>query len=367
MKIYRLIIIAACAVSAAACTAEKLTEPVDLTFSFGDGVKVDGNVITVKKGEPVDFYLGGRADFVSFYSGEKGARYALKDRVAIDVEDIEKSTLIFNVVKPYGQIGDDEDPTGHNASLRLCWSTEFPGLSKTDFAKDSIMVEYFTWDEIPGELPDNDNNVTYTYTMDLIDKVNEDVTLAIWFGQQTTSGTAVKYQFQNFRVINVLKSGEELVLYADRLGLTPLNWLAHESYELASYDQLSERAYGTVSSEQNGLWLFTSENLQQGNFSIRGGNQFPVDWRATEEARKEEPDAPEVTRRYESWLISDPVPFTLCDPDQGVKVKDTTGQLGKFSYTYTEPGIYNATFLVRNENYVYSDETLKSFVINVTE
>ena len=47
----------------------------------------------------------------------------------------------------------------------------------------------------------------------------------------------------------------------------------------------------------------------------------------------------------EDWVITSPLITNKVSPDQGIAIKNITQKLPEFSYIYTKPGSYNATFV----------------------
>lgn len=345
MKIYKLILIGIVGLLSGACD-DKLTDEVqlDITVASSENVKMEGNVITVKKGEPINFLLSGKADFISFFSGEKGAKYINRERTSYRIEDIKSTILSFDVKTQYGE---------SKEVLKMFYSNTFPGISKSDFEADSVLVEKFEWKELvpQADLPQV-SGASYSANIDLLEYLGQPLTFAIYYKQLVISTTvgSPRFEFSNFKITNTLQDGSTEVMFANRLGLTPLNML--NKWNIPSYDQLgSNREYGTVTNNQTGLWSFTDTNLQHGFFSIHSG------WTGD----------PAVTPLMYSWLLSTPMTFNVCDPDQGTKVKDSTMPLTSHTYTYNKVGIYDATFLARNVNVEFSSEQVKHLVINVVE
>lgn len=84
MKIYKLILIGIVGLLSGACD-DKLTDEVqlDITVASSENVKMEGNVITVKKGEPINFLLSGKADFIRFSVVRKGRNISIGKELPI--------------------------------------------------------------------------------------------------------------------------------------------------------------------------------------------------------------------------------------------------------------------------------------------
>ena len=72
MKTYKLIALCLASLFFGACE-DGLDEEVGLQVSVAtnENTSYDGQIVTVKKGTPVQFLLSGDPDFISFFSGEE--------------------------------------------------------------------------------------------------------------------------------------------------------------------------------------------------------------------------------------------------------------------------------------------------------
>jgi len=72
MKTYNWLFLTLAAFSSVACNdeLEKDLKDVSVTVETNDNVTYDGKVITVAKGTPVKFNIGGEPDNITFFSGE---------------------------------------------------------------------------------------------------------------------------------------------------------------------------------------------------------------------------------------------------------------------------------------------------------
>lgn len=74
MKTYKLIAICIASLFFGACS-DGLDEAVGLhvKVATNENVSFDGQIITAKKGTPIEFILSGDPDFLTFFSGEAGS------------------------------------------------------------------------------------------------------------------------------------------------------------------------------------------------------------------------------------------------------------------------------------------------------
>ena len=94
MKTYKLIAICIASLFFGACS-DGLDEAVGLhvKVATNENVSFDGQIITAKKGTPIEFILSGDPDFLTFFSGEAGSKYEYRERETIDPSQIKSSML----------------------------------------------------------------------------------------------------------------------------------------------------------------------------------------------------------------------------------------------------------------------------------
>lgn len=330
-------------------------------------VKYEGNILTVKKGTPVTFRLEGNPDYITFFSGEVTHQYKYNNRQEIAVEDIAECNLAFTLAVPTGGT-----PASCQNQLDILYQVEeingetgetvtpaFPGLSKSDFMADSLLVETGTdWKElIPRKDLPKAVNTSVTRSVSLKEFIGRKLTLAIVLNRDRVEDMVTnpetgkpwtnvqsQFGFTNLRIETKWKNGRTTNSYAAAFGFTPLNMDWRKGYD----DQVKAEmgAYGSVPSGMPGLWNLSSAGT--GNMTL-GATQRGEKWKYT-------------------WLVSDYLKLTECrETDQGVLVKEISQNPDSYTYTYDKVGTYTATFLMKNANYDYADTKTQEFVINVTE
>ena len=373
MKTYQLLLFSLGALLFASCEKEldKSLTDVSVSVSTNDQVRYQGNIVTVKKGTPVEFLLNGEPDFVSFFSGEIGHQYAYRDRQEISADDIVSCELLFSLWNATGNANSCKDmldifyQTDERGSSSSEGADYFPGMSKTDFEADSVLVEQTTqWktfiprSELPTTILGSATNAK-SYKKSVKEFIGKKMTLAIAFNKDGykaedyptySDGTPIPqstYNFQNMRVETKWKNGRVTTLYASSFGFTPLNMKNKTTYADQVEDNMpANREYGSVKTSVSGMWSLTS--MATGGFTITGA-------------------ASKNKWKY-SWLISDPINLAECpEPDSGVKVKDISQEITSYSYTSDKVGTYTATFLMNNANYAHASSKTCELIINVTE
>ena len=107
----------------------------------------------------------------------------------------------------------------------------------------------------------------------------------------------------------------------------------------------ANREYGTVTNNVSGIWNLASAG--SGNFFIHSSGVG-------------------TALKY-SWLVSDLIMVNVCSPDQGTPIKNISGRLDSYTYTYDEVGVYKATFVATNGNYKHESRVVRELNIKVTE
>lgn len=105
MKLNRFLIAAGIASLVLSSCENELKQDAELNVNVATTgeVSFDGQTITVKKGTPVEFHFNGDPDFLTFFSGEDGKKYEYRERIAIDENEVESSTLNFTLTPQYGK------------------------------------------------------------------------------------------------------------------------------------------------------------------------------------------------------------------------------------------------------------------------
>lgn len=374
MKTYKLLMLSLGALLFASCEKEldrDLTD-VSVTVATNDQVRYEGNILTVRKGTPIEFLLHGDPDYVSFFSGEIGHQYIYHDRKEISVDDIVSCDLKFSIWAQYGvansckdqfdvlYLAEEEDPANPGSTIF------FPGMSKNNFEADSVLVEQNTpWKELVkrAELPQApvaNASLALNYTKPVKEYIGKKLTLVFVLNRDKKEAISANnpddpkativqstFHVQNMCVETQWKNGRVTTSYASSFGFTPLNMKNKTVYtEQDQGNMPKDLEYGSVSAGVTGMWNLSS--IGTGGFTING-------------------TAANNRWKY-NWLVSDYLNLTECpEPDSGVKVKDVTLQLDSYSYTYNQVGTYTATFLMNNANYAHATSKTCELIINVTE
>lgn len=384
MKTYKLYTILLSALALSSCNKEmtKGLEDVSVKVTLGENVTLDGQVVTVRKGQPVEFNFTGEPDFITFYSGELGHQYNYRNRVETDINDIVSSKLKFNIYKDGTFYSGDR----YNNVIDIFYTYKdetagvegFPGLAKDNFYADSTLVDDFfkdnKWIKIHDRsyYDDLKSNVVEAkpIELDVKDYIGKDLVIAIAYNPEQKANpiekgfsktNELKYFFDSMCIENVLRNDTTTTQYAGSFMFTALNFNHDYHYAKSIKDENTntkgndwtsvstylpdDLAYGTVTANVSGLWNMSS--VSNGSFSIQGtGSDY--DWKS-------------------SWLVSDPINILSCQPDQGENIKNLSQDISTYTYTYNKVGTYRATFLITNANYKHDKSGLYEVVLNVIE
>lgn len=372
MKTYKFLILLLGVLGLAACDNGLKQDLSDASVSVAttEMVNYEGNVLTVKKGTSVEFLLHGNPNYITFFSGEVGHQYIYRNRSELTKDDIVSCCLNFAVWSGNG--GGVESCIDQldifylaeeiNSETGEVITPAFPGLSKTNFEADSILVEEQTpWKvlieraQLP-KAPMGSAQKQYTYSFPMEKYIDRKLTLAVVLNldqverlEPGKDNTYVQsaFNFQNMHLETVWKNGRTTFTYASAFGFTPLNMKNKTVFKDQKASTMpKDLAYGSVPGNVPGMWNFT--DARTGNLSI-GATAREGKW------------------KY-SWIVSDHLNLLECsEPDKGVWVKEISQDIPSYNYIYEKVGTYTATFLMKNVNYDYTDMKTQEFIINVTE
>ena len=221
MKTYKLIAICIASLFFGACS-DGLDEAVGLhvKVATNENVSFDGQIITAKKGTPIEFILSGDPDFLTF----------------------------------------------------------FTGLYKDNFEADSLLVEQFEkdgkWKELvpqssfPTAAVGNADLAT-PYSFDMKEYMGKRIAIAICYRGIDNTVAQSKMYFEQMRINNVMTSGQETEYSAGSFGFTPVNM--KNKWNLKDQTGMTnDREYGTVTNNTSGIWNLTG--VGGGSFFIHSTN-----------------------------------------------------------------------------------------------
>lgn len=294
-----------------------------------DGIDKIGDTIVVKKSEAIDFFIKGNPDVITFYSGEIGHEYAKHDLAESSVEDFISSELTFSSSARFGVIP---------GTLRVFLSKDFEGLSKNNKKQDSILVENHNWIEITEacKLPTANAQVSST-RIPISEYIGSPVTFAFLYETNQNASPQPAWEIRGLQIENTMKVGNSKnSILAARMNFTPLDMYSEES---DTY---------TPNSETAGKWFLN--NINNATNPLMKIQVSPID-----------------SPINKDWLISEPVKLNAREYDRGTAIKNITGYVDKYSYTYNNTGTYVVTFVGKKVNFETSKQSVKHIFIKVIE
>ena len=309
--------------------AKKVKTSVDV---FVNNELQEGDIIEVKKSQPVTFHFEGNPDFISFYSGEAGSEYKMRDKTESTPEDI-TSELEFSTFTKTGT------PAG---SLKVYLSTEFEGLTKDiEQDRENVKLENAHWIDITdlSNLPEGNGEESERIRIPLDQYMTKDLTIAFHYCPESLEMEAKPlWEIKDLKIINTNKNGQESYFYAVGMGFTPFDLI-----EKVNPYQIAQK------NNDEGVWNTTF--LQEANPYMKIHSTAKKNWE----------------RKQDNWLISNPLKINTRTPDKGASIKTIHAAVEDYVYQYADKGEYTATFVFTNENYDHRSQVIKEYTIKVTE
>ncbi len=281
--------------------------------------------ISYNVNDTVVFKISGNPDQVTFYSGETGKKYELRDGEIVKGDT--SLNLSFSTQRRYGL------DTDHPQSLRFFVSQTFNGNYSTATFNESDWIDVtdkFTLSPIVG------NDVDYTPSGTV--NVNN---LGVTLDKSKPIYFAFRY-----------KSGENK-------GSTHPRWYVN-TFNLISKNALTgdPLTIGNVTSMNWNLLKLESKGLSWTYAAATGIRVASI-------ASTVAAPAPASL----TWAVSKPVEFKAFEDvngiNRGTALKNMSTRLDEYTYVYTQPGTYKVTFVASNENVYGGGKVVKEVEIVV--
>ena len=280
----------------ASCT-KKDVNPVSFNVSLDS--------FNFKVNDTVNFTFNGNPDYIVFYSGENGHKYAYRNRDTGTGIPL----LSFSSQEKYGN---------HKNTMHLLVSTDFSGI-----LYDSNEIRNATWTDITNRAKfDSTTFLTPSGNINLSDFLSFKTPIYVAFkdaDQQDGVNSQRTWNITNLSMLNYLPDSSSFTILDIAnslwLGVNLLNPIVN--------------------------WAQSSTLL---SFS-GGANTAPSN---------------------EAWLVSQPVNLSKVVPDVGVPIKKMTDPvLNSFYHIYTKPGNYTVVFDITNANANSSTTATRSLNITI--
>lgn len=285
---------------------------------------------TVNVGEPVVFSFNGNPNFITFFSGEDGHKYANRNRTELDPADIASSTLSFIAESKYGT---------QTEALKVYLSKDFPGLNLKDADADKALIQGHAWDDITEACGLLDGKKVVVEDFDL-SSYQGGFNLAFRFLGNTETAPQRTIIISNLTIRNELKNGSVTEVKGSDMNFSCFD---------VNPSNLDKDPYKKVVSGTaiQGTWnLIQSATLNK--IQMQGGTTTHATW-----------------ANNDDWLLTDRIKLNSCSPDMGENIKDINRRVTNYSYVFSSPGTYVVTFLAGNASVEGQETVLKEVTVEV--
>lgn len=301
-------------VAVTACQKQKVTAPeFDVTT-----IKA-----TYKVGEYVTFNMTGNPDYITFYSGETGARFMYNNRyTAAGIPKLQFTSLRANGTQA--------------GSIQLMVSSDFAGIA-VDTAATNTNIANATWTDITSRATWSTGASVASGAIDLSD-FPLDKPLFFAFKYNGATGSV-----QNKWTIT---------------GLTVTNTLPDQSvYTIANLSSAAITNYGVGTVISPGWVGYKIKN--NFNWVISSGTSLAITGATP---------AASATAVSEAWAITGGISLNRIANDIGTPIKETSGRLApsEYPFAFKEAGTKIVTFVAANTSIYGREETVKQLTLNIT-
>ncbi len=269
---------------------------------------VSANKQSLKVGDTVNFTFEGNPDFITFYSGEVGHKYANINRLIVDGG---KPTLSFTTYA--STVGTQ------NNSLKILASTDFKGVYDT--LNQNLLGA--TWVDLTSRaVLSSGADSTKSGVIDISD-INPDKK-TIWFAFK-------KYD----------ENSSTLKPWAWKIETFNVNlYSPSDSANYAITDFANAGWYATDISNASYSWTISGTSM-----AIGGGGLN--------------------TSTNEDWVVTKGLNTYGVAPDIGIPVKSIDARVSSYAYVFATPGTYTISFLAINQNVNERRELVRELNITV--
>lgn len=311
--------------------------------------------ITYKVRDTVLFNFSGKADVLTFYSGEVGSSYAAKDRFT--ATGVVK--LAFQTAMQQGPI----PPATSQDTFSLMISTDLAGY-------DAESINKATWTDITARNTKWPTALTTTYTssdaIDISDFSTADkVNIAFkYVGKPNPTFAQRKWQVKDLTLNNTLADGTFTPLFTTfantgwvqaslkndlNKGTPATLGVGYNAWNVGTWN---------VSATNNPIIFSTTSGLKAVNTNgIVIATAYPITF---------DPGTTVNNDENEDWLITSAIDLKKTKPDLGIVIKSAISKsLKRYGYIFKKPGTYTVTFDAMNNNLDNSIHVVKQIEITV--
>lgn len=311
---------------------------------------------TYKVGDTIKFIIRGQTDVLTFYSGEVGSNYALRDRVtAAGINKLTFQTAMQQGVVP---------PAVSQDAMSLLISTDLKGYDPESIAKA-------TWTDITARNTKWPTSLSTTLTssdqVDISDFNTADkINIAFRFvGKPNATLPQRKWQVSNLTLNNTLADGTVTPLFST---FANTGWVQASLKNDLNYGTPTTLGVGynawnvgtwNVSATNNPIVFNTASGLRAVNTNgIVITNAYPITF---------DPGTTVNNPENEDWLITTAIDLKKTKGDVGTVIKTAlTKSLTSYNYIFRKPGTYTVTFDAMNNDLNHSLHTVRQFDFTIT-
>ncbi|MFY7899396.1 MAG: DUF5017 domain-containing protein [Chitinophagaceae bacterium] len=313
-------------------------EPVDFA--------VNSDKITYKAGDTAIFGFAGKADLITFFSGEIGRRYENRNRrIAAGIP-----RLSFQTNMTQGVLTNPD-------SIRLYITAYLRGY-------DSTNVVNASWVDITNRNTKWPVALTTTFTnsdtINLSDFNNAD-SINIAFrvmNKQYLTAAQRRWQLQNLVLTNTLPDGRVTNLFStfSNAGWVQANIKNNPAPKTTVTNFHAWNVGQAGISASNATFIISGRPCNSNGIPIQ--TAYPITFDPSTSTNQEEND---------DWLITSAVNLKTTNPDVGAGIKRATdATLKTYRYRFATPGTYVVTFLAQNQGLNVVKEVVRQITITVT-
>lgn len=304
---------------ATACEERNSVESVDF------GVRLQGDPNALYVDEFVTFQFDGNPNYISFFSGEYGSKYANSTRNRMELDSIGVS---YTVKQNYSEPAD----YGRIAILHVAVSEDFDN----SYTAEGIAAA--TWTELSGTEPGQ------------------------LFVPIPTEG--------DLTVSNVDYTEANLSQYKDKRFFFAFRYAAGPHTKVKYNDQPRIDITNLRMNKRE-----PDKNLQSMTDLVNDWGFKPVFVKSTSKLKHTvakaslqfQPTADHQKDSVEVWMVSQPIDPHAVQPDRGIAVKSINARLPEYQFAYSKPGTYTATFVATNANKWNASQTIQEVTFTVRE
>lgn len=340
----------------------------DLLVRDAPDFAVSTEATSYKVNEPVEFKIEGKADIISFYSGEVFHEYEFREGREVDVTGQGLNLSFNSAVAPGTPTGTQEN------QFSILTSTNFNG----NYA-DLNSVKAAVWQDISGRF-ELATSATFkpSTKQDISDLLVTGKPLYFAFRYinrpQIENGFARQWMIENFSLTSNAEINEKPITIYDQV---------HTGFRIVDQDTANMPARSSITTSRITMYgpiykdpddpiydpnnpIFDPKNpiYDKKNPAYIPGARPPIFVPYV-------PDSPYNDPYSENWAVSGPITVGKVNlgSDWAMAVRGGIylGNPTLYTYKYTKPGIYKAVFVASNNTIKESKQVVREITVTITQ